>query len=196
MSAAAAFHPRDAAPLAAALRRATLQLTSIAPQGAFEGYASIFGLVDLGDDIVVRGAFRDSLMKRGAGRVKMLWMHRADEPIGRWTSLSEDARGLKVAGQLNLDVAKAREVHALLRAGTVDGLSIGYRSEHAVRDRVTGLRNLLKIDLWEISVVTFPMLPQARVFAVKRGPRRGDGGTTQPVPAARRDLLPTQRGFT
>ena len=179
---------KDAAPLIASIRRATLELTSLSRNGSFEGYASLFGLIDLGRDIVVRGAFRDSLIKRGAGGVKMLWMHQAAEPIGVWTSLSEDARGLKVAGQLNLDVNRARETYALMRGGAVDGLSIGYRPEHAVRDRGTGLRNLLKIDLWEISVVTFPMLPQARVFAVKRGSLRGGGAITQRTEAAGRSL--------
>ncbi len=72
-------------------------------------------------------------------------------------------------GRLNLAVARAREVHALMRDGSVDGLSIGFRTEKAVRDRKSGLRRLEKLDLWEVSVVTFPMLPQARVSAVKRG---------------------------
>jgi uncharacterized protein len=72
-----------------------------------------------------------------------------------------------VRGQLNLKVAKAREVHALMRSGAVDGLSIGFRTERSRKDEATGVRRLEKLDLWEISIVTFPMLPGARVAAVK-----------------------------
>ena len=137
--------------------------------GKFEGYASLFDIADLGKDVVMRGAFTQSLTRRGARGVKLLWQHSASEPIGAWLSLEEDSRGLKVRGKLNLAVERAREVHALMRDGSVDGLSIGYRTEKAMRDRKSGLRHLQKLDLWEISVVTFPMLPQARVSAVKRG---------------------------
>ena len=105
----------------------------------------------------------------------MLWQHEAGQPIGAWDDIGEDARGLRVKGRLNLDVAKAREVLSLMREGSVDGLSIGFRTERFVIDRKTGIRSLQKIDLWEISVVTFPMLPQARVSAVKRGALKPDG---------------------
>ena len=103
--------------------------------------------------------------------MKMLWQHEASEPIGSWVSIEEDARGLKVRGKLNLAVARAREILALMRDGAVDGLSIGFRTRKAVTDRKTGLRTLQSVDLWEISVVTFPMHPGARVTAVKRAPR-------------------------
>ena len=109
----------------------------------------------------------------------MLWQHNAAEPIGVWLSIEEDLRGLKVRGRLNLDIAKAREVYSLMREGSVDGLSIGFRAQKAVRDRKNGLRRLEKLDLWEISVVTFPMLPQARVNAVKRG-NYSTGGIVNP----------------
>lgn len=138
--------------------------------GLFEGYASLFRIADLGKDVVEPGAFRDSLMRRGAAGVKLLWQHDPAEPIGRWLSLREDARGLFVRGQLSLAVARAREIHALMREGAVDGLSIGFRSERARTEPRTGLRRLERVDLWEISLVTFPMLPQARVSAVKALP--------------------------
>lgn len=138
--------------------------------GDFEGYASLFDIADLGGDMVMRGAFAQSLLKRGARGVKMLWQHNAAEPIGAWVSLAEDARGLKVRGRLNLEIARAREALALMRDGSLDGLSIGFRTEQAQRDRKSGLRRLVKLDLWEISLVTFPMLPQARVSALKRSP--------------------------
>ena len=153
-------------------KRAPLLLSTVDATGVFEGYASLFGVADLGRDVVMPGAFRDTLARRGAAGVKMLWQHRASEPIGAWTSIVEDARGLHVTGRLNLAVARAREVLALMREGAVDGLSIGFRARKSLRDPASGLRRLTRIDLWEISLVTFPMLPQARVTAVKRIPVR------------------------
>ena len=105
----------------------------------------------------------------------MLWQHKSAEPVGVWTTICEDTKGLFVKGRLNLQVSRAREVHSLMREGSVDGLSIGFRTEKSARDRKSGLRRLEKLDLWEISVVTFPMLPQARVSAVKRRARIEDG---------------------
>ena len=133
--------------------------------GLFEGYASLFGVADLGRDTVMPGAFRDSLARRGAAGIRMLWQHDPAEPIGRWLSLREDARGLHVRGRLNLAVGRAREIAALMRDGSIDGLSIGFRTVEASRDRRLGLRRLTKLDLWEISVVTFPMQPGARIAA-------------------------------
>ena len=138
--------------------------------GSFEGYASLFGVADLGKDVVVAGAFAESLARRGAAGLRMLWQHDPAQPIGRWTEVREDRIGLKVRGQLNLGVERARELHALLREGALDGLSIGFRVERARTERATGLRRLEKLDLWEVSLVTFPMLPGARVGTVKRSP--------------------------
>ncbi len=135
--------------------------------GVFEGYASLFGVADLGKDVVMPGAFSDSLRKRGVRDVRLLWQHDPATPIGRWLSIEEDRRGLRVQGKLNLAVERARDIHALMREGAVDGLSIGFRVERARAERPTGLRRLERLDLWEISVVTFPMLPGARVEAVK-----------------------------
>lgn len=139
----------------------------IEPDGVFEGYASLFRVADLGKDVVEPGAFRDSLARRGAAGVKLLWQHDPAEPIGRWLSLGEDHRGLFVRGRLSLAVARAREIHALMREGAIDGLSIGFRSERARTEPRSGLRRLERVDLWEISIVTFPMLPQARISTVK-----------------------------
>jgi HK97 family phage prohead protease len=146
-------------------------LRTVETDGVFEGYASLFGVVDLGRDVVSPGAFAESLRRRGAGGIRMLWQHDPAEPIGRWLSVAEDARGLRVRGRLNLAVERAREIHALLREGAVDGLSIGFRVLRARPERSTGLRHLEALDLWEISLVTFPMLPGARVSAVKRQDR-------------------------
>jgi HK97 family phage prohead protease len=138
--------------------------------GACEGYASLFNREDLGHDVIAPGAFRESLKNRGAARIKMLFQHDPAEPIGVWDEIREDARGLYVRGRLMTAVAKAREVLALMRAGALDGLSIGFKAVKARRDAASGIRRLEKVDLWEISVVTFPMLPGARVEHVKTRP--------------------------
>lgn len=161
-------------------KRAPLALGAVEASGLFEGYASLFGVADLGGDVVMAGAFADSLRRRGPARVKLLWQHDPAEPVGAWLSIEEDSRGLRVKGRLALEVARAREILALMRDGQVDGLSIGFRTQRATQDRKTGLRRLHKIDLWEISLVTFPMLPQARVIALKQAVRpsvraAGDG---------------------
>jgi HK97 family phage prohead protease len=144
-----------------------LELDRVEADGTFCGYASLFGEVDLGRDVVERGAFARSLAERGASGIRMLYQHDPNQPIGTWTELKEDARGLKVRGRLARDVARAREVLALMRGGALDGLSIGFRAVKARREPATGIRRILEADLWEISVVTFPMLPGARVDSVK-----------------------------
>ncbi len=154
-------------PFARETKYLALPPARIRPDGLFEGYASLFRIADLGKDIVEPGAFRESLVRRGLAGVKLLWQHDPAEPLGRWLNLIEDTRGLFVRGQLSLAVARAREIHALMREGAVDGLSIGFRPEKARTEPRTGYRRLERVDLWEISLVTFPMLPQARVSAVK-----------------------------
>jgi len=147
---------------------APCDLKSVEADGTFAGYASVFGEVDLGNDLVMPGAFRDSLAARGSQGVKLLFQHDPNEPIGVWLDLHEDERGLYARGRLMPEVTRAREVLSLMRAGALDGLSIGFRTVQGRTDPRTGVRRLDKIDLWEISVVTFPMLPEARVSAVKR----------------------------
>ncbi|MBD0415908.1 HK97 family phage prohead protease [Oryzicola mucosus] len=142
-------------------------LDAVEQDGSFHGYASLFDKVDLGNDIVERGAFAKSLRTRGAGGIRMLFQHDPGEPIGTWTELREDERGLFVRGRLAAGVTRAREVLSLMRGGALDGLSIGFRTVKARKDAGSGVRRILEADLWEISVVTFPMLPDARVAAVK-----------------------------
>jgi len=132
--------------------------------GSFEGYASVFGIVDQGMDVVARGAFNKSLGKR---RVKMLWQHDMAQPIGVWDEIQENERGLFVRGRLLKEVDKGREAMALLRAGAIDSMSIGYRTIEAVPEAEGRVRKLTDVDLYEISLVTFPMLPDAKVTAVK-----------------------------
>lgn len=158
---------RREGPGAPSFRYAGLTLKGVAGDGTFSGYASLFGEVDLGRDAIEPGAFAASLVKRGAGGVRMLFQHDPAEVIGRWTVLREDERGLYVEGKLATDVERAREVLALMKAGALDGLSIGFRAVKTRADRKAGVRRILEADLWEISVVTFPMLPTARVSNVK-----------------------------
>ena len=144
-----------------------LDLAEVSADGAFEGYASLFYKEDMGRDVVLPGAFRDSLAKRGASGVRMLFQHDPNQPIGTWLELREDARGLYCRGRITPDAARAREVLALMRARAIDGLSIGFKTVRARRDPTRGIRRLEKIDLWEISIVTFPLLPEARIGAIK-----------------------------
>ena len=138
--------------------------------GVIAGYASLFNEVDLGGDMVTRGAFLDSITTRGTRGIRMLFQHDPAEPIGVWDVVREDARGLYVKGRLNMGVERAREVWALLCQGAVEGLSIGFKADRARRDPRSGVRRLERVDLWEVSIVTFPMLPKARAAALKSSP--------------------------
>ena len=146
---------------------ADLALQGVSGDGVFSGYASLFGEVDLGKDAIARGAFARSLERRGAAGVRMLFQHDPAEPIGRWRAIREDERGLYVEGVLSPGVARAREVLQLMKSGALDGLSIGFQTVRSKTDRASGVRRILEADLWEISIVTFPMLPSARVSNVK-----------------------------
>ncbi|PSJ61653.1 HK97 family phage prohead protease [Pseudaminobacter soli (ex Li et al. 2025)] len=148
-------------------KRLDLAVETVEPDGTFSGYASLFGKVDLGKDVVERGAFARSLKARGASGIRMLFQHDPNEPIGAWTEIREDARGLFVRGRLAKDVGRARDVLNLMRGGALDGLSIGFHAVRTRRDAASGVRRILEADLWEISIVTFPMLPEARVETVK-----------------------------
>lgn len=127
----------------------------------FAGYAAIFGRPDRGSDVVREGAFARSL-RRGPGAVPLLWQHEAGRPIGRIEYLKEDRRGLRVIGRLSAGAA-GREAAALLKEGAVSGLSFGYRVREAKGERP---RELVDLELVEISLVTLPMQPRARVHAV------------------------------
>lgn len=129
------------------------------------GYASIFGQTDQGGDVVAPGAYGASLERlKGSGRrVKMLWQHDPARPIGVWDHVVEDKKGLYVSGRILRDVQAGAEAVALLSAGAMDGLSIGYRT---IKAEASGEGRVLReVDLWEVSLVTFPMLSEARVQA-------------------------------
>jgi HK97 family phage prohead protease len=141
--------------------------TRIEPDGTVEGYASLFGEIDQARDKVMAGAFAQTLRQRPVQRVPMLFQHDPAEPVGVWLDLREDHRGLYARGRLIPEVARGRELLSLLRAGAIDGLSIGFRTVKGRIDPRTRIRSLLAVDLWEISIVTFPLLAGARVRAVK-----------------------------
>lgn len=135
--------------------------------GLFTGYASLFGKRDGTGDMVMPGAFAASLKKRGSENIRMLFQHDPAEPVGTWLDIHEDERGLFVKGRLDKNVQRGRELLSLLENGGLDGLSIGFKTIAAKQDRTTKTRCLITIDLWEISLVTFPMLEGARASAVK-----------------------------
>lgn len=147
-----------------------LQVKSIDERGVFEGYGNVFGVEDHYRDVVEPGAFAASL-KRWADRGRLpalLWQHDSSRPIGVYEAMAEDEHGLHVRGRLLIDdVALAREAWALLKVGAVNGLSIGFNAvrEERDNDRVNHIR---EIDLWEVSLVTFPANEAARVTDVKR----------------------------
>ena len=141
--------------------------------GVFEGLAATFGDRDRTGDILEPGAFSDSIA--GPERIKMLWQHDARAPIGVWERIVAVPEGLAVRGRLILEVQRAREALALLKAGAIDALSIGFSvpRDGAEFDRETGVRRIKTVDLWEVSIVTFPANPKARIGRVKARLNRG-----------------------
>lgn len=144
----------------------TLELKSLEADGRFAGYASVFDNMDSQRDVMRRGAFRASLKQRQYP-VQLLWQHQWENPIGVITEIFEDTQGLYVEGRLLLEVARAKEAHALLKAGAMRGLSIGYTVKRARRDADSGVRELLEVALWEVSLVTMPANEAAQVTVVK-----------------------------
>ncbi|MBF9036027.1 HK97 family phage prohead protease [Rhodobacterales bacterium HKCCE2091] len=148
---------------------------SVGDGSVIEGYASLFDTTDRGGDVVQSGAYGRSLkaLSDAGRRVKMLWQHDPAQPIGVWDEIREDAKGLYVRGRILDAVEKGREAKALIEAGAIDGLSIGYRTIRATKNE-QGLRLLSEVELWEVSLVTFPMLPQARLGASRASGTKGD----------------------
>jgi uncharacterized protein len=151
------------------VRSCALEIRAVGDDGAIEGYGSVFGVRDDYDDVIASGAFQATLKAhKAAGTMPaMLWQHDADEPIGVWSEMAEDAKGLRVKGQLALATTRGKEAHALLKLGALNGLSIGFVSKQWSYDRETEVRTLTEIDLWEVSLVTFPANSKARVTNVK-----------------------------
>lgn len=146
------------------------EIKAIEPSGVFTGYGSVFDTVDQGGEVVARGAFTDSLLSTAAKnrKIPILWQHRPGEPIGVYDKITEDKHGLLMEGRLMVDdVQRSKEAHALMKAGAVTGLSIGYIVRDDAYNNKTEIRTLKRLDLMETSVVTFPMHDDARVGVVK-----------------------------
>lgn len=135
---------------------------AIDAEGRFSGYASVFDRLDSGGDIVLRGAFDKSLARR-RGRIRLAFQHDPKEPVGVWESFHEDSYGLFVSGRLVPGVPRSDALRRLIETRALDGLSIGFRTVRASREAGTGHRRLHEIDLYEISIVTFPMMEDARI---------------------------------
>ncbi len=133
-----------------------------------EGYASLFGVRDLAGDVIASGAFARTLRQRAPGAVKLLYQHAAEEPIGILSEAREDSLGLFIAGEINLETQRSAEARALLEQGALTGLSIGFNIVTSERDG-RSQRLITGIDLWEVSLVTFPMLPGASAWLAEEG---------------------------
>lgn len=150
----------------------------VGEEGIFTGYGSTFGgKPDLKGDIIVKGAFTETLAKGGyfGNGIAMLWQHSSDEIPGIWTNLSENERGLKTEGKLLLSTNRGKEAYELLKANALKGLSIGFTIPKPEKEAIPNteyddkrdIRYIRKIDLWEVSLVTFPANPRAGVLRVK-----------------------------
>jgi HK97 family phage prohead protease len=140
-----------------------LQLKAEGDDRTVEGWASTFGNKDSGNDIILPGAFAESLTQR---KPKMLWQHDTGELIGVWDAATETPQGLYVKGRF-ADTPRGNEAHTLAKMGALDSMSIGYSTIDASYDYDTGTRTLKKLELWEVSLVTFPMNEQAQITLVK-----------------------------
>lgn len=146
-----------------------LSIKAAGDEGKVEGYGSVFSVMDAYADIVAPGAFASSLKAhKAAGTMPaMLWQHDSDEPVGVWDDMTEDEHGLRVTGRLAMDTIRGREAQSLLKMGAISGLSIGFYSREWSYNAETDVRTLTSVDLWEVSLVTFPANQSARVQSVK-----------------------------
>lgn len=171
-----------------------LKIKSVSESGEFEGYGSVFGNEDSWGDIVMPGAFEDTLDEhKSAGTLPaMLWQHKTDEPIGVYTAMAEDEMGLKVTGRLLVDADPlAKRAHAHMQAGSITGLSIGYSfydSEDWEWDSAKGAFLLHRVKLWEVSPVTFPANEEARINDVKNMFQMGDIPSERTLERTLRDV--------
>ena len=151
------------------VRSYALQIKATGDDGTIEGYGSVFGVRDNYDDVIANGAFANSIKSHQTEGTMpaMLWQHNSDHPIGIWTEMVEDTKGLRIKGKLALETVKGKEAHALLKMGAINGLSIGFMSKQWAYDNQTDVRTLTEIDLWEVSLVTFPANEKARITNVK-----------------------------
>ena len=160
----------------------SFEFKAVSDDGFFSGYASVFDKVDSYGDIVRKGAFVESISEWEAkGKMPpILWNHDPSDPIGVYTKMQEDDKGLFVEGRLLIDdVPRAKQTHALMKAGVIDGLSIGYRVKEYLYNVDEEVTDLIKLSLREVSIVTFPANPETRIEAVKS---RLDAGELPTLP--------------
>ena len=160
----------------------SFEIKAVSDDGLFSGYASVFDNVDSYGDIVRKGAFVESIGEWEAkGKMPpILWNHDPSDPIGVYTKMQEDDKGLFVEGRLLIDdVPRAKQTHALMKAGVIDGLSIGYRVKEYLYNVDEEVTDLIKLSLREVSIVTFPANPETRIEAVKS---RLDAGELPTLP--------------
>lgn len=150
-------------------RSCTLSVKAVGDGGEIEGYASVFGVLDTCADIIAAGAFAATIKAhKAAGTMPaMLWQHDGDDPIGVWSEMTEDANGLKIKGRLCMETACGKDAHALLKMGAINGLSVGFITKDYEYDTETDVRTITEVDLWEVSLVTFPANSKARVTSIK-----------------------------
>ena len=148
---------------------AHFEVKDITESGTFAGYGSVYGNVDDGNDVVSAGAFAESLGAWGSkGQMPaLLWQHRSSEPIGAYTKMADQSNGLYVEGKLALKTQRGAEAYELMKMGALSGLSVGFMTKSDAYDTKTGIRTIKSADLYEVSLVTFPMNAQARVGIVK-----------------------------
>jgi HK97 family phage prohead protease len=151
-------------------RQFGFEVKAIDEKGAFSGYGSIFGNTDAYRDVVMPGAFAGTLAdwQTRDALPPILWQHNSDQPIGPFTAMAEDGKGLYVEGQLLIkDVQQAREAYALVKSKTIRGMSIGYNVLEEEYDAKTNVNRVTAVDLWEVSLVTFPANIGATVSQIK-----------------------------
>lgn len=165
------------------------EIKAVEETGVFEGYGSVFGVLDSYNEVVAQGAFQTSLAAwKSKGRMpSLLWQHRSSEPAGVYLEMREDNKGLYVKGQLALKTARGSEAYELLKLNALSGLSIGYREVRVEEDKGTRIITLKELDLWEVSLVTFPSNDEARVGVVKEIIRDGDVPTAREMEEFLRD---------
>lgn len=172
----------DAAPtdLLVKASHAELEIKAEGSEGEIKGYGSLFKKVDSYGEMVMPGAFTNSLKawEKAARPIPMLWQHRSDQPIGVWETFEENAKGLKLAGRMNLETQRGKEAWSDVKMKSVTGLSIGYYEIEADPFDWSGAntepRKLIELDLREVSAVTFPALREAQIDAVKARLARGE----------------------
>lgn len=159
---------------------ATFEVKAVSDDGSFSGYGSVFGVIDSYNERVMPGAFTRSIEEKGANGVALLWQHRSDSPIGVYTEMREDTKGLYVEGKLALGTEKGREAYELMKMGWKAGMSIGFMPAESEKAE-DGVREVRELDLWEVSIVTFPANAASMVEQVRAKIENGDEPTKRDI---------------